>query len=53
MIATISPSKLSAEESISTLRFADRVRAIQNRAVAMAETDPNAVLEVSFPSITK
>lgn len=47
MIATISPSMLSAGENVSTMRFADRVRAIRNRAVAIEANDPNAVLEVT------
>lgn len=40
MVATISPSADNYEESLSTLRYADRAKRIENNAVV--NEDPNA-----------
>eukprot|EP00873_Tetraselmis_striata_P027162 jgi/Tetstr1/447426/TSEL_003686.t1 len=53
LIATLSPSLISAEENISTMRFADRVRAIQNHAVAKERNDPGLVLEAKEAEIQR
>ncbi len=42
MIACVSPADVHLEESLNTLRYADRARSIQNRPVV--NRDPGAAL---------
>ena len=42
MIACVSPADVNLEESLNTLRYADRARSIQNRPVV--NRDPGAAL---------
>ena len=52
-IVTVSPSEMSAEESISTLKFADRARNIQNSAVVNIQSDPGAVARMKDDEIQR
>ena len=46
MLATVSPSGDSYEETLSTLRYADRAKRIENHAVV--NEDPNAKVNFLF-----
>lgn len=46
MVATVSPSADNFEETLSTLRYADRAKRIVNHAVV--NEDPNAKVHVSL-----
>ena len=43
MIATISPSKFNVDETLSTLRFADRVKTIQNKPVINENSEDSQI----------
>ena len=47
MIACVSPADINTEESLNTLRYADRARQIRNRPVV--NSDPNAAQASAFP----
>ncbi|CAG9467166.1 unnamed protein product [Pedinophyceae sp. YPF-701] len=53
LIATVSPSSLAFDETVSTLRFADRARSIVNRAVKNAVPDVSMQLEVKDAEINR
>ena len=46
MVATVSPSGDNYEETLSTLRYADRAKRIENHAVV--NEDPNATVSFLF-----
>ena len=47
MIACVSPADVNTEESLNTLRYADRARQIRNRPVV--NRDPNAAQVIGVP----
>ncbi len=46
MLATISPNTVHQEETVSTLRYAERAKSIQNRAVVNEDPNAKAVREL-------
>ena len=46
MVATVSPSGDNYEETLSTLRYADRAKRIENHAVV--NEDPNAKVSIKI-----
>jgi len=46
MVATVSPAGDNYEETLSTLRYADRAKRIENHAVI--NEDPNATVRASL-----
>lgn len=53
LIATLSPALSAFQESLSTLRFADRARAITNRARRHAEADTQGQLQAKDAEIAR
>lgn len=49
MVATVSPASDNFEETLSTLRYADRAKRIVNHAVV--NEDPNSRVGVSRPDL--
>lgn len=48
MVATVSPSSDNYEETLSTLRYADRAKRIENHAII--NEDPNARVGITLRS---
>ena len=53
IIATISPSILTFEETCNTLKFADRARNITNRVTVNLKTDLKQELELKNAEIRR
>lgn len=48
MIATVSPSAANYEESLSTLRYADRAKQIVNKAVVNEDASARLIRDTLF-----